>query len=47
MHVRCGMPAGTRIEVSHLFNSVPGREVLEDCGLQSLRISCTFQNYMP
>lgn len=21
----CGMPAGTRVEVSHLFNSVPGR----------------------
>ncbi|MEX2381775.1 MAG: DNA mismatch repair endonuclease MutL [Opitutales bacterium] len=26
VHVReCGMPAGTRIEVSHLFNSVPAR----------------------
>ena len=26
VHVKdCGMPAGTRIEVSHLFNSVPGR----------------------
>ena len=22
----CGMPPGTRIEVSHLFNSVPGRK---------------------
>ena len=26
IHVKeCGMPPGTRIEVSHLFNSVPGR----------------------
>ena len=26
VHVKeCGMPQGTRIEVSHLFNSVPGR----------------------
>ena len=26
IHVKdCGMPVGTRIEVSHLFNSVPGR----------------------
>ena len=26
VHVKeCGMPLGTRIEVSHLFNSVPGR----------------------
>ena len=26
VHVKeCGMPVGTRIEVSHLFNSVPGR----------------------
>ena len=26
VHVKdCGMPPGTRIEVSHLFNSVPGR----------------------
>ena len=26
IHVKeCGMPAGTRIEVAHLFNSVPGR----------------------
>ncbi|HAD21784.1 MAG TPA: DNA mismatch repair protein MutL, partial [Opitutae bacterium] len=26
IHVKdCGMPKGTRIEVSHLFNSVPGR----------------------
>ena len=27
VHVReCGMPVGTRIEVSHLFNSVPGKK---------------------
>ena len=26
IHVKeCGMPSGTRIEVAHLFNSVPGR----------------------
>ena len=48
MHVKdCGMPAGTRIEVSHLFNSVPGRRKFLKTVVTSLRISCTFQNYMP
>lgn len=47
MHVRdCGMPAGTRIVVSHLFNSVPARrKFLKSDATESAHIIQTVRLY--